>query len=92
MRRQSPLMANALRTVAVANMILLVPIGAAFAIAMEKPAGYVGAGVCWVATLVLGALVARLDPYRNDPGWLPPEDDSPPISEGPVANAPRRRP
>ncbi len=76
MRRQSPLMANALRTVAVPNMILLVPIGALFAIAMEKPAGYVGAGVCWVGTLVLGALVGRLDPYRHDPGWLPFEDDS----------------
>ena len=81
MRRQSPLMANALRTVAVPNMILLVPIGALFAIAMEKPAGYVGAGVCWVGTLVVGAPVGRLDPYRHDPGWLPFEDDSQPTSE-----------
>ncbi len=75
MRRLSPTTANALRTIAVANIVLLTALGAILAAWMERPAGLVGAGLCWAGAVVLGFIVPRLDPYRNDPGWL--TDDEP---------------
>lgn len=74
--RFSPGLANALRTIAVANLVMLVALGGILLRWMERPAGLVAAAGCACGAAVLGVVARRLDPYRHDPGWLdePPDE------------------
>ena len=66
--------ANALRTIAVANAVMLAALAAILVRWMERPAGLVAGACCLVGAVVLVVISRRLDPYRSDPGWL---DDAP---------------
>ena len=74
--RLSPTTANALKIITVANMVLLTAVGLLLLKGMEWPAGLVF-GVLAIASVVglYVAVLPRLDPYRNEPGWDPPGSD-----------------
>jgi hypothetical protein len=73
--RISPTTANALRTITVANMVMLTVIGAMLGLWMERPAGLVLGGFCWLVAVGLFFVLPLLDPYRNEPGWDAAPDD-----------------
>jgi hypothetical protein len=75
--RFSPTTANALRTITVANMVVLSMVGAMLAVWMERPAGLVFGGLCAATVVGLFFVLPLLDPYRNEPGWDPASSDTP---------------
>jgi hypothetical protein len=53
-----------LRLLLVSNAIVLTAVGGISLAFVERPAGEIGAALCWIAACCLLGLLPRTDPYR----------------------------